>query len=125
MSRIKISSLTPMLWTTELKETIEFYTSILGFKCVEYNEEWGWAALSFDDIGLMIAIPNAHTEFIKPLFTGSFYFNVDDVDELWMELKDKVHVCYHLDDFEYGMRDFAIYDNNGYILQFGQAITDE
>jgi uncharacterized glyoxalase superfamily protein PhnB len=118
---MKISALTPMLWTIQLKETIEFYTHFLGFTCIEYNEDWGWAAISKDDVGLMIARPNAITNFIKPFFTGSFYFNVEDVDELWQALKDKVQICYNLDDFEYGMRDFAIYDNNGYILQFGQA----
>ena len=26
------------------------------------------------------------------------------------------------EDFEHGMREFAIYDNNGYMLQFGQEI---
>jgi hypothetical protein len=34
------------------------------------------------------------------------------------------HVClfeayYTIENFEYGMREFAIYDNNGYMLQFG------
>jgi hypothetical protein len=28
-----------------------------------------------------------------------------------------------MEDFEYGMREFAIRDNNGYILQFGQEIS--
>jgi len=37
-----------------------------------------------------------------------------------VRLKDKVRVCYPLENFEYGMREFAIYDNNGYLLQFGQ-----
>ncbi len=120
---MRISALTPMLWTIELNETIEFYVKLLGFSCIEYNEEWGWAAITKDDIGLMIAKPNANTNFIKPFFTGSFYFNVEDVNELWLVLKDKVQICYNLDDFEYGMRDFAIYDNNGYILQFGQSST--
>ncbi|MFN5228579.1 MAG: hypothetical protein ACK5Q3_18600 [Planctomycetota bacterium] len=27
-----------------------------------------------------------------------------------------------LEDFDYGMREFAIYDNNGYLLQFGQSL---
>ena len=43
-----------------------------------------------------------------------------DVDALWERLKDVVRVCYPIEDFEYGMREFGIYDNNGYLLQFGQ-----
>jgi hypothetical protein len=33
-------------------------------------------------------------------------------------------VCYGIEDFFYGMREFAIYDNNGYLLQFGQPISE-
>ena len=27
-----------------------------------------------------------------------------------------------IEDFDYGMREFAVFDNNGYLLQFGQEI---
>jgi hypothetical protein len=27
-----------------------------------------------------------------------------------------------MEDFAYGMREFAIYDNNGYMLQFGAPV---
>ncbi|MGQ0540780.1 MAG: hypothetical protein ACT4O9_02875 [Blastocatellia bacterium] len=37
-------------------------------------------------------------------------------------MKDKALVCYDIEDFPYGMREFAVYDNNGYILQFVQEI---
>lgn len=122
---MRISALTPMLWTCKLKETIEFYTTILRFTCLECNEKWGWVSISKDDLGLMIAEPFANTDFVKPFFTGSFCFVVEDIDELWHNLKDKVQICYYLEDFETGMRDFTIYDNNGYILQFGQAVFSD
>ena len=72
----------------------------------------------------MLAKPNAHTPFDKAHFTGSFYFTVDDVETLWQDLKNKAKVVYELETFEWGMREFAIYDNNGYMLQFGQDIED-
>jgi hypothetical protein len=28
-----------------------------------------------------------------------------------------------MEDFHYGMREFAIFDNNGYLLQFGQPLA--
>lgn len=71
----------------------------------------------------MFAFPNEHEPFEKPIFTGSLYVNVDDVDTLWEKLKDKTKICYPVENFEYGMREFAIYDNNGYLIQFGQEIT--
>lgn len=70
----------------------------------------------------MLALPNAHMPFEKPTFTGSFYFKTDAVETFWQELQNKARVCYPLEDFEYGMREFAIYDNNGYVLQFGQEL---
>jgi hypothetical protein len=51
------------------------------------------------------------------------YFTTDDVDGPWEELKDKVRVCYGIEDFVYGIREFAIYDNSGYLLQFDQEIA--
>lgn len=121
---MKLTDLRPMIWTEQLSETVSFYTTILGFVCNEMNEEWQWASLSKDDVGVMVAKPNAHTSFTKPTFTGSFYFNTDNVDELWEELKDKTNVVYPIDNFEYEMREFAIHDNNGYLLQFGQSIHE-
>ncbi len=58
------------------------------------------------------------------MFTGSFYINTEDADEIWNSLKGKMKICYTIENFEYGMREFAIYDNNGYILQFGQEIPE-
>jgi predicted enzyme related to lactoylglutathione lyase len=119
---MKLLDLTPMIWTEQIDETLKFYTEILGFTLHEYNKEWEWAALGKDDVGMMVAKPGSHTPFVKPTYTGTFYFSTDNVDELWNKLKDKVKVAYEIENFEYGMRDFAIYDNNGYMLQFGQEI---
>ena len=41
------------------------------------------------------------------------------------KVKEKVKVVYPIENFEWEMREFAIYDNNGYMLQFGQDITAE
>ncbi len=112
-------SLRPLLRTKDLKGTIRFYTEMLGFTCDGLSEEDGWASLHRDSVELMIAAPNAHEPFDVPAFTGSLYFNVDDVAALWASVKDRAKVCYPMEDFHYGMREFAIYDNNGYLLQFG------
>lgn len=31
-------------------------------------------------------------------------------------------ICYPFEDFAYGMREFGIYDNYGYLLQLGQEL---
>jgi hypothetical protein len=71
----------------------------------------------------MISLPNQHEPFDKPQFTGSFYFHPDDVDVFWERSEGgKVPIVYPIENFSYGMRESAIRDNSGYILQFGRPI---
>lgn len=121
---MKLRALRPILWTKQLNETIDFYVNTLDFTCGEKNEDWGWASLHKDDVEIMLAKPNAHTPFNKPVFTGSFYIQTDDVNTLWEQLKDKTSIVYPIETFDWEMREFAIYDNNGYMLQFGQDVAD-
>ena len=120
--KVEFTSLQPMLRTKDFKATLDFYTRRLGFQCESLSEADGWASLRRDSVHLMIAAPNAHHPFDKASFTGSLYFNVDDVAALWAAVKDWAEVCYALEEFSYGMREFAIFDNNGYLLQFGTSI---
>ena len=120
-----LQALTPMLRTPDLRGTIAFYTEVLGFTCENVNDDWGWAALRSGPVAIMLSSLNAHQGDVATVFTGSLYLRTDDVDGLWMRLKDRVRVGYPIQDFEYGMREFAIYDNNGYLLQFGQEASGE
>lgn len=119
---IKFTAVRPLLWTENLDDTIGFYTRVLGFELMGRNDDWQWASLRKDEVYIMLSQPNAHEKFDRIGFTGSFYFNVDDVDELWEDLKTKTKICYEIETFDWEMREFAIYDNNGYILQFGQPV---
>jgi catechol 2,3-dioxygenase-like lactoylglutathione lyase family enzyme len=110
----------PILYVTDIEKTILFYCDVLGFRCVNRFE--GWAALQRDSAEIMLSLPNEHLPFEKSLFTGSFYLHAGDVDALWTQLREKAPVVYPLATFDYGMREFAIRDVNGYILQFGQEI---
>lgn len=119
---MKLSNLQPILTVTSIDETIGFYREMLGFECV--GRAGGWARLRNGTAEFMISLPNAHVPFDKPDFTGSFYFNPEDVDALWAQLKDKTTIVYPIENFFYGMREFAIRDNNGYCLSFGSPIRD-
>ena len=119
---MKIESVRPVLAVTSIDDTILFYRNTLGFECAGRVD--GWAALRRDGVEIMISLPNAHEPFTMPMLTGSIYFNCAGVDALWEDIKDRSNVVYPLENFYYGMREFAIRDNNGYILQFGQEIQD-
>jgi uncharacterized glyoxalase superfamily protein PhnB len=119
---MKLNKLTPMLTVANMKETIRFYHDVLGFECL--NRTQGWATLLNYGVEIMIALPNAHVPFQRSLFTGSLYMNLDDVDALWQSVGDKTAVVYPIENFYYGMREFAIRDNNGYMLQFASRINE-
>jgi len=123
---MKLTSLRPMLESRSLKTTIEFYTGTLGFtleETLQDGEIISWCSLYRDEVSIMFCSPNTHMNYGSILLTGSIYINVEDVDTVWEELKDKCSVLYNLENFDHGMREFAIKDNNGYVLNFGEPFS--
>lgn len=122
---MKLLGMTPTLWVPNVQDAVDFYTKFLGFTCENWDREEGWAYVERDELTLMFAEPHWIADFDGPDFTGSLYFNVDDVDGLWDTLKNLVTVEYELENMPYGMREFAIRDYFGYILQFGRECTED
>lgn len=123
---MKLTYLSPMLETKDMKATIEFYIGVLGFTQRGIFEHAGiitWCDLVRDDVAIMFSLPNQNMNYGKILLSGSIYINAEDVDALWNLLKETCEVVYPLENFEYGMREFAIKDNNGYVLNFGESIN--
>ena len=117
-----LTEIRPMLRTPDVDGTLAFYTRKLGFKCSHQMPQWEWAQLVRDNIRIMISGLNEHAGDIEPRFTGSLYITCDNVDQLWTEFSEQVEISYKREEFEYGMREFGIYDNNGYLIQFGQPL---
>lgn len=108
-----------MLEVQNMDETIRFYEQKLGFKCVG-RQGGEWASLEQDKVAIMLAERYSQNEKPKPTFTGSLYIETDQVDELWKKLKSEVKISYPIGTFDYGMRKFAIFDLDGYMIQLGQ-----
>ena len=119
-----LQSLVPMLRVPEVPAAVAWYRDVLGFDS-EQDGSAGWASLHRDGVELMLATFNAHEGDTDSAFTGSLYLRCNHVDAWWLRVKDTARICYPLEDFSYGMREFAIYDGNGYLLQFGQPIPPE
>ena len=126
---MQLNQLTTMLESADLRQTLRFYTETLGFTCQSAwpdPEKPEWICLRSGAIELMFCARNQHRWEFKatdqPLLTGSLYFRTNEVDALWARLKNRVAVEYPLENFAYGMREFAIRDCNGYLLQFGQGL---
>jgi uncharacterized glyoxalase superfamily protein PhnB len=112
----------PVLYAEQLQESINFYCDILGFECDSFEPDSGWVNIKKNGAEIIFSLPNEHLPFKKPTFTGSVYIKIENIDSLWNSIKEKVKISYPLQSFEYGMKEFAIYDNNGYLIQFGEEI---
>jgi catechol 2,3-dioxygenase-like lactoylglutathione lyase family enzyme len=113
-------TLAPILTTDDMDRSVRFYVDVLGFTCGTQTP--GYSNLHRDGVRIMLGAPNAHGEWKGPKFTGQLYVGLetaDDVDALWADVKDRVEVTYAVDDFDYGMHEFGIRDDNGYALAFG------
>jgi uncharacterized glyoxalase superfamily protein PhnB len=109
-----------MLRTWDLGRTVDFWTGVLGFTCTERSGSW--ATLRHGDVEVMVSAPNAHDGLGEATFSGSLYFRLADaaaVDRAWDALGGRATCCYPPETFPYGMREFAVYDDSGYVLQFG------
>jgi catechol 2,3-dioxygenase-like lactoylglutathione lyase family enzyme len=114
---MRLQSLVPMLQTTDVPRTRQWYETVLGFKTTAQQD--GWCHLARDDIALMF-MQNDHLG--EPEVTGTQYIYVDDVMELWNSIKDRCLAEWGPERMDYGMLEFAIKDPNGYLLSFGQPI---
>lgn len=113
-----------MIHVPDVGTTVEWHTSI-GFRVNAVNEEDGeanWASLSFDESELMLnAGGRTSTGHRREV---DLYIRVDDVDELFDHLKNRVELVEELHNTFYGMREFIIRDPNRFWIVFGQPVRD-
>ncbi len=119
-------NLTPNLMVKSVFESLKFYEEMLGFQKVltvpETGEDLQFAILKKDNITLMFQeqknliqeYPSLDCEEIKPCLT--LFITVSNVLEMYDILKEKVQLASELHKTFYGKNEFAIFDNNGFIL---------
>lgn len=117
---MKTYEVSPILWTKSVEETTVFYTDMLGFTAESHFPNF--VTLTLGDARIMFIVPS-DVDFPEPKLTGSIYLFLDGVDILWEKVKDKARIKTAICDREYLMRDFSLYDNNGYEIVFGQDIS--
>lgn len=123
---LKFTGLVPALETWSMNATLMFYTETLGFVIdgkMDKDGEVLWAMLHRDAVWIIFSTPKNVMGNERAQLTGNLYIYVNDVDLLWYYVKDRAEIVYPLEDFNYGMREFALRDNNGYILSFGKPIA--
>ncbi|MBL7160153.1 MAG: VOC family protein [Candidatus Aenigmarchaeota archaeon] len=131
---MKFNKLIPELSVSNLKNSLNFYTKILGFKIDYEREESKFALLSFQGSQIMIEQANGNWETGKleyPFGRGiNFQIEVADVEPLIQALKENNYpIKVELQDNWYriavvlaGNREFLVMDPDGYLLRFFQDL---
>lgn len=110
-------SLIPLLRCKNLKATQDFYTALPGFSVIAADV----ALLTLEFAGSRLLFTEQDLWQSPPACSGTFYFTVADVDQLFSRLDAGISITWPLQDMSYGSREFGIRDCNGYVLAFQQA----
>lgn len=121
-------NMTVNLMVESVDESLAFYRDVLGFSLVaSVPDDRGslqFAILTKDKSTLMLQERNNLIEEYPTLATPkvqpsvSLYIMVDNFEQLYRELKAKDIILCDLHTTFYGAQEFAIADNNGYVLTF-------
>lgn len=108
----------PVLASLDMFKTVAFYEEKLGFKKSYLDENYG--IVHRDDITIHFWKCDNK---IFPMNTGC-YVIVNEVDELYKEMQQAgvVHPNGKLRNHPHQMREFAILDEDGNLIKFGQPI---
>ncbi|MDR2001668.1 MAG: VOC family protein [Prevotella sp.] len=124
---------TPNLMVKNVRQTVDFYTAILGFKLVGAVPESGndlvFAIVQSGNVMFMFQEENSLKEEYPQLAKFpqggglTFYIHVSDIHGLYKKLNGKATIAKEMHETFYGSTDFAIEDCNSYILTFSQEKT--
>lgn len=117
----------PYFPVADVEQTAKHYETVLGFRR-EYaaGSPPQFAILSRDGLPVMLRLvddPSRISPNERQGGTWDAFFWVSDVQSLYEELSAKgADVVYGPTQTEYGMKEFAARDREGYILGFGQQM---
>jgi Uncharacterized protein conserved in bacteria len=124
------TNMTTNLMVENVEKSVAFYQDILGFVVAVSvpNQEGGlqFAILAKDNLTIMVQeknnlmeeYPVLKAEKLQPSIT--LYITVNDLDDLYSELKKSYAINTEIHTSFYGTREFAITDVDGYVLTFAE-----
>ncbi len=121
---MQMKQITPFIPCTSLARQIGFYEGVLGFK-VGFESEY-YAFLSRDQVAIRLVQVDADVDLSHPDRQNSFYIDVDEIDDLYADLQDRLkglgegRVRAPFDQ-DYGQREFHVSDEDCTLVFFGQA----
>ncbi|MEO0853637.1 MAG: bleomycin resistance family protein [Cyanobacteria bacterium J06648_11] len=118
--RCKFDSLTPILNVADLGKSLDYYTTVLGFK-----KDWDWgeppsfASISRDSVSIFLCEGGqGHSGTWMSVF-------VDDVDALYEDYKAKGAIVRQPPtNFSWGTREMNVEDLDGHRLRMSSSAND-
>jgi uncharacterized glyoxalase superfamily protein PhnB len=141
---MKVNKLTPNFEVADIKQTVAFYSKNFGFNLImavpETQDEvvqtlsegkvYVYAMMQRDNVELMFQRSDTFKHdvvFSKDFPIGasvSFYMEIEGIKEFYETIKNKNLEITALKTTWYGMQEFYLKDNNGYILGFAEKTPD-
>ncbi|MDR1285095.1 MAG: VOC family protein [Campylobacteraceae bacterium] len=135
-----LRAFSPNFAVSDIRKSVAFYKENFGFNLVMgvpvsqdsvdtdfiEGKEYVYAMINKDNISLMFQKDDSFYDDIiladrcQIGASVSFYFDVEDLDELYESLQNKKLNMTEIKMTWYGQREFYIKDNNGYILCFAK-----
>jgi len=117
---VKLKTAGPVLASLNILESVHFYEDKLGFSRTFCDE--GYGIVVRDNIPIHFWLCD---DKIFPKNTSCYIYVESGVDELFAEYEPRgvIHPNSKLEDHQWGSREFAILDNFGNLIRFGQNIN--
>lgn len=121
-----LTQITPFVPCSNLTQQLAFYRDILGFTVGFQTEDY--AFLRRDNVAIRLVQVSDHIDLHHPEREGSFYIDVDGIDDLYAALKPaldtlpdgRVRAPFNQ---PYNQREFHVADEDCTLVFFGQAIA--
>src|SRR6185503_17038007 len=107
----------PCLLVSDMRRSLDFYIDVLGFTQTGYypiESEPIRTEVRRDGVAIVLLAEAAHRLYETPAFSGALYIFPESIDRLAEELRGKVPFTWGPEDTDFGMREFAIRDPDGY-----------
>src|SRR3954469_14674436 len=113
----------PCLLVSDMRRSLDFYLHVLGFTQTGYypiESEPTRTEVRRDDVAIILYTEPVRGSDQPPAFTGALYVFPKSIQTLADELRGRVPFAWGPEDTDYGMREFAIRDPDGYTLVFAE-----
>ncbi|GAP12641.1 lactoylglutathione lyase [Longilinea arvoryzae] len=97
----------------DIEKSKRFYEDLLGFEADAYFTPTHWQSYKVQE-GVFFAVGE------EPGSTNEVAFAVDDIEALWLRVRDQAEVVSPLEKTPWGTYRFVIRDPDGHLLSFGQ-----